>query len=83
MCRCPGVGYTCASLKFTAQKFYSHGDGAHPVLGDDSDEAGKNRRIDVVLHVIVVICISKESLDLMRERHCLESTTDEESSSCQ
>lgn len=83
MYKYPGRGYTCASLKVTSQKFYSHGDGVHPVFGNDSDEAGKNRRVDVVLHMIIIICVTKENLDLMREKHCLESTTDEEHSSCQ
>lgn len=61
------------SLKVTAQQLYSHGDGVHPASGDDSDETGENRRVDVVLHVFVVICISQKSLDLVRERerHCL------------
>lgn len=51
-----------ASLKFTAQKFYPQGDGVHPGFRNDSDEAGKNRRVDVVFHMVAVICISQENL---------------------
>ena len=54
----------CVSLKVAAQQFYSHGDGGHPASGDDSDEAGENRRVDVVLHVVAVICVPQKSLDL-------------------
>lgn len=51
-----------ASLKFTAQKFYPQGDGGHPAFRNDSDEAGKNRRVDVVFYVVAVIRISQENL---------------------
>lgn len=58
---CPPVSIE-ASLKFTAQKFYPQGDGGHPGFRNDSDEAGKNGRVDVVFYVVVVICISQENL---------------------
>lgn len=58
----------CVSLKVTAQQLYPHGDAVHPAPGDDPDEAGENRRVDVVLHVVVVVCVSHESLDLKSER---------------
>lgn len=58
---CPPVSIG-ASLKFTAQKFYPHGDGGHPGFWNDSDVAGKNRRVDVVFYMVAVICISQENL---------------------
>lgn len=64
-----GLSYKWVSLKVTTQKFYSHCNGAHPTSGDDSDEARKDRRVDVVLHMVAVICISKKSLDCMREKN--------------
>lgn len=51
------------SLKFTAQQFYSHGDGVPPASRDDSNEARENRRVDVVPHVVVVVAVSFESLE--------------------
>lgn len=50
------------SLKFTAQELYPHGDAVHPASGDDADEAGKDRWVDVVFHVVVVVCVPQESL---------------------
>lgn len=47
-----------ASLKFAAQKLDPHGDAAHPAPGDDADEAGEDGRVDVVLHVVAVVCVS-------------------------
>lgn len=55
-------------FKITAQQLYSHGDGVCPALREDSDEAGEDGRIDVVLHMVIVICIAKENLDLVREK---------------
>lgn len=59
---------TFASLKVTAKKLYSHGDGANPVSREDSYEARENGWVNVVLHMLVVVFIAFESLDLMRKK---------------
>lgn len=56
----------CVLFKVTTQKLYSHGDGAHPASGDDADVTGKNGRVDIVLHVVTIICISNKSLHMMK-----------------
>lgn len=50
-------------LKVTAQQFYSHGDGTLPARGNDSDEAGEDGRVDVVLHGTVVVGVPGKPLD--------------------
>lgn len=57
-----------SSFAITAQQFYPHGDGTHPRFGNNSDKPGENRGIHIVLHMVIVVCISHKNLDLLRER---------------
>lgn len=52
----------CPSFKVTAQQFYPERDGGLPALRDDSDKAREDWRIDVVLHMAIVIRVAGESL---------------------
>ena len=63
VCRCV-LACAFVSLKVAAQQLHPQGDGAPPGLGFDPYEAREDGRVDVVLHVAIVVCVTWEHLQV-------------------